>query len=133
MVDESVVLRELGEAGLARVVSAFYRRVPNDDILGPMYAQSLGASSEHMEHAEGRLRDFVIFRFGGSTKYVDERGHPRLRARHMPFVIDERGARRWLALMSDAMDECAVAGEARRVLDAYFEHTAMFMVNRAGA
>jgi hemoglobin len=67
----------IGEEGFTRLVAAFYRRVPQDDILGKMYPE------EDPAGAEQRLRGFLIYRFGGPQHYIEERGHPRLRARHM--------------------------------------------------
>ena len=63
----------IGEDGFRRLVAAFYRRVPGDDILGPMYPES------DMAGAEERLRGFLIQRFGGPDDYSQRRGHPRLR------------------------------------------------------
>ena len=71
----------MGEEGLTRLVAAFYQRVRTDDVLAPLYPP------EDWEGAEKRLRDFLIYRFGGSDRYIQERGHPRLRGRHMPFSI----------------------------------------------
>lgn len=127
---DSDVFKVLGEEGLEKLVAAFYRRVRTDEVLGPMYEQSMRMTGETIEHAEKRLREFLVFRFGGPDRYVQERGHPRLRMRHMPFAIDPDAAKRWIALMGASMDECGIAGEMRTVMDRYFGPTAMFMVNR---
>ena len=81
--DEGSVYAAIGEEGFERLVRAFYAQVPGDDILGPMYP------AHDFEGAEERLRDFLIGRFGGPPRYMERRGHPRLRARHMPFRLDE--------------------------------------------
>ena len=60
----------IGEAGFERLVGAFYAQVPGDDILGPMYPQ------EDLPGAEERLRDFLVFRFGGPPRYAERRGIP---------------------------------------------------------
>ena len=87
------VYGRIGEEGFARLVGAFYAQVPADDILGPMYpAHDLAA-------AEVRLRDFLVGRFGGPPRYIEQRGHPRLRMRHMPFAIDQAARDRWMQLM----------------------------------
>lgn len=122
----------IGEDGFDRLTRAFYRRAMADDLLGPMYAAALKTSGETVEDARIKLRDFLIFRFGGPERYIERRGHPRLRARHMPFAIDARGAERWIAIMGQAMDETALAPEVRTLIEPYFRQTAMFMVNRAG-
>jgi len=73
----------IGAEGFARLVAAFYRQVPQDDLLGPIYPAS------DLPGAEQRLRDFLIGRFGGPQTYIEQRGHPRLRARHSPFAINQ--------------------------------------------
>lgn len=123
---EAVVMEALGEDGFARLVAAFYRRVREDDLIGPMYPP------EDWEGAERRLADFLIFRFGGSERYLQERGHPRLRMRHVPFSIGEAERDRWLKLMGAAMDEMGLSGEARVNLGAFFDQVADFMRNREG-
>lgn len=122
--DELLVYREIGEDGFERLVRAFYARVPADDILGPMYPPA------DMAGAEERLRDFLVGRFGGPMRYVEQRGHPRLRARHAPFVIDQRARDRWMQLMTAALDEVSLPAEADAVLRAFFVATATFMINR---
>jgi len=124
MFDELDVYGEIGEDGFARLVHAFYAQVPGDDVLGRMYP------AEDLEGAEARLRDFLVGRFGGPQRYIEARGHPRLRARHAPFVIDQRARDRWVALMTRALDEAALPAESDRVLRRFFEDTATFMINR---
>lgn len=122
--NEDQVVSVVGEAGIARLTAAFYRQVPEDDILGPMYP------AHDWEGAEQRLRDFLIYRFGGSPRYIEQRGHPRLRARHIPFQID-RGARdRWMALMSRALVEVAFPAEVDQCLRAFFDQMTTFMINQ---
>ncbi len=120
---ERDVLPALGEEGFEAIVAAFYRRVKTDDILGPMYPE------DDWEGSESRLRDFLIFRFGGSQKYIEERGHPRLRMRHMPFKIGVAERDRWLELMSAAMGDAEVSSDVRDVLDPFFAQVADFMRN----
>ena len=122
--DEQTTFQLLGEQGIARLTAAFYRRVKIDDLLGPMYP------ADDWEGSEKRLRDFLLFRIGGVPRYLEERGHPRLRMRHMPFAIGERERDRWLELMGAAMDEIAVPAEARLWLEPFFAQVADFMRNR---
>jgi hemoglobin len=119
-----IILNEIGEAEITRIVAAFYSRVRQDDLIGPLYPKS------DWEGAEKRFRDFMIYRIGGSQRYIEERGHPRLRMRHMPFSIGEAERDRWLELMSAAMDETDVPAESRALLDQFFAQTADFMRNR---
>ncbi len=124
--DETEVYSAVGEEGFTRLVAAFYRQVPGDDILGPMYP------SADLQGAEQRLRQFLMFRFGGSMEYVERRGHPRLRMRHAPFAIGQKARDRWMELMRKAMVEAELPAEAAQVLDAFFDGTATFMMNREG-
>ena len=121
--DEQVYHR-LGEAGFEQLTAAFYARVVTDDRIGPLYPP------DDLLAAQERLRDFLIQRFGGPTRYSEQRGHPRLRMRHLPFSIGPAERDRWLELMRAAMEECEIDAEVSAVLWPYFEHTANFMMNR---
>ena len=124
-VDEYGVYALIGEQGFERLVGAFYKQVPVDDVLGPMYA------GRDLGEAEQRLRDFLIFRFGGPSRYIEQRGHPRLRMRHVAFPIDQRARDRWVQLMSSAFEEAKLPADAERVLRTFFESTASFLINKA--
>ncbi|NJM37344.1 MAG: globin [Akkermansiaceae bacterium] len=106
------------------MVAAFYRRIKTDDLIGPMHPV------EELEAAEERLAEFLLFRLGGSTRYVEMRGHPRLRMRHIPFKIGLAERDRWLELMTGAMEEMAIPLEARAFLDPFFAQVADFMRNQ---
>lgn len=125
-IHELEVFGLVGETGFQRLVSAFYRRVTKDDLLGPMYPK------EDMQGAEDRLRGFLIQRFGGPTNYSEQRGHPRLRMRHAPFPIGQAARDRWIALMNEALDETQFNEEITAILRRYFADTATFMINRPG-
>ena len=120
---EDEVYARIGEEGFTRMVAAFYRQVPADSILGPMYPR------DDMEGAEKRLRDFLIFRFGGPPRYIQERGHPRLRMRHAPFRVNAAARDRWIQLMDNAMEETALPPAVEQVLRPFFKHVATFMIN----
>jgi hemoglobin len=121
---EEQVYASIGEEGFARLIKAFYAQVPGDDILGPMYP------AHDLAGAESRLRDFLVGRFGGPPRYIEQRGHPRLRMRHLPFVIDEAARDRWVLLMTRALEQAALPEEAAGVLREFFEGTATFLRNR---
>ena len=116
----------LGQDGVTRMVAGFYRRVPDDDILGPMYPE------QDFEGAEQRLRDFLAYRFGGPDTYIRERGHPRLRMRHAPFVIDMAARDRWMELMEASLDECAFPAPADEAVRRFLGEMATFLINRRG-
>lgn len=121
--EETDIYSIIGEEGFTRLVAAFYRQVPHDDILGAMYPR------DELQDAEQRLRDFLIYRFGGPEKYIAERGHPRLRARHLPFRIDQAARDRWMHLMGKALVDAALPAGAEQLLRAFFEHMSTFMIN----
>jgi hemoglobin len=121
---EADVFARIGEQGIARVVAAFYRRVPQDDVLGPMYPPG------DLEGAEARLRDFLIYRFGGPVRYLEQRGHPRLRARHAPFPIDRAARDRWMQLMSTAIAEAALPPEVEDAMRVFLDGMSTFLINR---
>ncbi|HXX20728.1 MAG TPA: globin [Candidatus Acidoferrum sp.] len=122
--DEAAVYSLIGEEGFTRLVSAFYRQVPHDDILNAMYPP------EERAAAEQRLRDFLIYRFGGPQRYIEERGHPRLRARHFPFRIDQAARDRWMQLMNNAFAEADLPADAEQLLRSFFEQMSTFMINQ---
>ena len=114
----------LGEDRLRLMVAAFYQRVQRDELIGPMYPPDDWAS------AEQRLADFIVYRLGGPATYLETRGHPRLRGRHMPFAIGEAERDRWLLLMADAMRETHIPTEAATPLLDFFAQVADAMRNR---
>ncbi|HSK20525.1 MAG TPA: globin [Longimicrobiales bacterium] len=122
--NEDGVFAAIGEDGFERLVAAFYRQVPDDDVLGPMYPP------DDLAGAEQRLRDFLIGRFGGPQRYIEQRGHPRLRARHVPFPIDRRASERWLELMDRALEETAFPADVDAILREFFDAVAEMMINR---
>jgi hemoglobin len=121
---EADVFAEIGEQGIARVVAAFYRRVPQDDVLGPMYPPG------DLAGAEARLRDFLIYRFGGPVRYLEQRGHPRLRARHAPFLINQTARDRWMQLMGEAIAEAALPAEVEDAMRMFLDGMSTFLINR---
>ncbi len=123
---EQDVYAAVGAEGFRRLVAAFYRQVPGDDVLGPLYPV------HDLSGAEQRLRDFLIYRFGGPPSYIEQRGHPRLRIRHAPFAIGQTARDRWLLLMNRAIEEAMLPDEVSQLLRAFFESTATFLINRPG-
>jgi len=118
------VYSRIGEEGFARLVGAFYKQVPGDDILGPMYPP------DDLAGAEVRLRDFLIGRCGGPPRYIEQRGHPRLRMRHAPFVINQAARDRWMHLMDRALEEAALPADVTPLLREFLNEVATFMMNR---
>jgi hemoglobin len=123
-VEENEIYSVLGEDGFVRLVGSFYRQVATDNILGPLYPKN------DFPGAEERLRNFLIFRFGGPQHYIEQRGHPRLRMRHAPFPVDQAARDRWMELMENALTEVEMPEESRQILRRYFASTATAMMNR---
>ncbi|KAA3635277.1 MAG: hypothetical protein DWP92_11300, partial [Armatimonadetes bacterium] len=78
-----------------------------------------------------KLGDYLIEWTGGPALYTPERGHPRMRMRHEPFVITETDAATWLACMAKALDRQNVKGEVRSFLDDRIHALAFHLVNAA--
>lgn len=123
---ERPTFTELGGSEMfTKLTAEFYARVATDDLMRPMYPE------DDLGPAERRLRMFLEQYWGGPRTYSEERGHPRLRMRHAPYVIDATGRDRWLAHMAAAMDTVPLSESARAHLWAYFVHAANFMINAA--
>jgi hemoglobin len=113
-----------------RLVDRFYAGVVADPVLMALYPP------EDIEGARARLTGFLVQYWGGPTTYSDERGHPRLRMRHAPFVIGAAEREAWYRNMANAVGEMVEAGELSAADEArmlaYFDQAATHMVNAAG-
>ncbi|WP_420810948.1 globin [Desertimonas flava] len=122
-----------GGAFFERLVEIFYDGVAADEVLAPLYPEY-----PDYRGARHRLALFLQQYWGGPTTYSDERGHPRLRMRHMPFVIGERERDHWLTHMTRAVDEAvaelavddAERGQLAAALHGYFGPSADHMRNQ---
>lgn len=111
-----------GEDMIKRLVEAFYNRVANDPNLSPIFPDDLTETAR-------KQTQFLTQFLGGPPLYTDEHGHPRLRARHMPFEITPKRASAWLACMTEAMDEVGLDGSLREQFYSRLVMTAHHMVN----
>jgi hemoglobin len=123
--EELPVFDIVGRERLEAMVAAFYRRVPDDPILGPMYPE------DDLDGAEERLRDFLVYRLWGPPDYLHKRGHPRLRMRHAPFAVDRAARDRWVDLMAAAMQEVGLPQDIQIYLEQFLGDIASFLINRA--
>ncbi|MEV0347128.1 globin [Nonomuraea sp. NPDC050680] len=112
-----------GEETFRRLVHRFYEGIAQDPLLLPLYPE------EDLTGAEDRLRGFLIQYWGGPTTYSQERGHPRLRMRHNPFVIGEAERDAWLRHMHDAVESLELPQEQQTKLWDYLVYAAHSMVN----
>ncbi len=110
-----------------RLVDRFYEGVATDDVLLPLYPEQSDLSG-----AKERLTLFLQQYWGGPTTYSDERGHPRLRQRHFPFVIGERERDRWMVHMMAAVDELSPNETVRQQLTEYMTMASTAMINSPG-
>lgn len=110
------------------IVSRFYAQVAEDEILRQIYPE------DDLAGAEERLRMFLEQYWGGPRTYSDQRGHPRLRMRHVPFRITPIERDAWLRCMHIAVgsiDSETLDDEHRRQLLDYLEMAAHSLVNAA--
>lgn len=110
------------DAPFYALVDAFYDGVEHDTALRSLYPADLTTAKEH-------LALFLIQRFGGHGGYGKKRGHPRLRMRHVPFVIGARERDAWLLHMRAAVQSVPVLVPWIDVLEQYFADAAEFLVN----
>ena len=120
----TVYQRAGGTAFFEALVARFYAGVASDPILRPIYPEP------DLTGAERRLRLFLIQYWGGPTTYDDERGHPRLRMRHVPFAIGPVERDRWLVHMRAAVAALEPAPDIAAELERYFAMAAESMRNR---
>lgn len=115
---------EIGGAETVRaIVEAFYPRVQAHPLLKPIFP-------ENIEPVMEKQRLFLTQFLGGPTLYSDRYGHPRLRARHLPFSITPARAEAWLACMHEALEEVGISEPIRSSIWSRLVIAAHHMVNR---
>ena len=119
----STVYDEVGEEGFRELIDDFYAGVAAEPVLRPLYPPDLEPSKEH-------LRLFLVQYWGGPATYSEQRGHPRLRLRHMPFAIGRRERDAWFRLMSEAVHRRNLRPAVEDALLEYFESASLGLMNR---
>jgi hemoglobin len=114
------------EEGLERLVERFYAAMDR-----PEHATIRALHPADLATSRRNLWMFLVGRFGGPPLYEREKGHPRLRARHLPFPIGAEEARQWMACMDLALAECVAHEELRKELRDFFAAVAEQMRNTA--
>ena len=112
-----------GAPTFRELVDRFYAGVAEDPILRPMYPEDL---SGPITHTAGFLAQYWG---GGTAMYSDDRGHPRLRMRHAPFVIGQAERDAWLGHMVDAVRSGGLEPELEQRMIDYFEMASTHMIN----
>jgi hemoglobin len=112
-----------GKEFFVKLTAKFYEGVAADPILKPMYPEEdLGPAAE-------RLQLFLEQYWGGPTTYQQQRGHPRLRMRHMPFKINPAARQAWLTHMKAALDAQDIPDLYRAQIWGYLDRAATAMLN----
>lgn len=111
-----------GRSVVEAIVDDFYARVAADPVQRAIYPESLDPGIR-------KLKLFLVQWLGGPSLYSDLYGHPRLRRRHFPFVIDELAAGRWLRYMREAMTAQGVPAEEQAAIFKGLAPLAHHMVN----
>ncbi|KLO62945.1 globin [Dermacoccus sp. PE3] len=115
-----------GHATFHRLVEVFYDGVASDEKLRALYPE------EDLEPAKHRFEMFLEQYWGGPTTYSEERGHPRLRMRHMPFAVTPEQRDRWLTHIMAACDAVDLEPELDALLRDYLVRAAYSLVNTPG-
>ena len=125
MIDQQTLFERAGGMPFFEaLVGRFYAGVATDPILRPIYPEA------DLAPAQRWLTLFLAQYWGGPRTYDEERGHPRLRMRHVPFAIDAVARDRWLLHMRAAIAEQAPPADVAEALERYIAAAAEAMRNR---
>lgn len=113
---------KIGEETLHQMIDAFYKRVGAHPDLAPIFPDDLSETVR-------KQKQFQTQFLGGPPLYTEEHGHPRMRARHLPFPVTPHRAKAWLQCMSEAMDEVGFTGPEREEYFSRLVITAHHMIN----
>jgi hemoglobin len=111
-----------GMAFFETLTKRFYDAVAEDELLRPLYPEDLEGPRHH-------LCLFLAQFWGGPRLYEDERGHPRLRARHLPFKIGREERDRWLEHMTAAVKQAHLGPLEEAQVLGYFAAASTHMIN----
>ncbi len=128
MTDATPLYDRLGDATLRALVDRFYDlmdTLPEVQGIRAMHPPDLGASRD-------KLYWFLVGWTGGPPAYVSRFGHPRLRARHLPFPIGPAESAMWLLCMAGALEETVADPDDRAALLGAFRRIAHHMENHGG-
>lgn len=112
-----------GHKTFETIVEVFYSHVAEDEDFREMYPEA------DLEPAKQRLLTFLEQYWGGPRTYQEQRGHPRLRMRHMPFAVDAQARDKWLKFMRAGVDAAELSPLHEQILWDYLERAAHSMVN----
>lgn len=112
----------IGEDQIKQLTSNFYEEVATNSALRRLYPKDLSG-------AEERLYLFLLQVFGGPQTYSEQRGHPRLRMRHLEWRIDSEMRNHWLNAMFSALDKLKLDPNVKELMMEYFIKVANHMIN----
>ncbi|PYI65785.1 globin [Arthrobacter livingstonensis] len=112
-----------GHETFKKIIHVFYQGIAADPLLRAMYHE------EDLGPAEHRMLMFMEQYWGGPRTYLEERGHPRLRMRHVPFAVTPEARDRWLAAMRKGVDSAELSPLHEATLWDYLERAAASLVN----
>ena len=116
-----------GHPTFEKLVHEFYLGVAGDPLLRAMYPEA------DLGPAEDRLRMFFEQYWGGPSTYSEQRGHPRLRMRHVTFEVTPTQRDRWLRHMFAAVDQLELPPVNDLILRDYLDRAARSLVNAEDA
>ena len=112
-----------GDEFFVELVERFYQLVEADFSLRPLYPEDLEPGKAH-------LAAFLAQYWGGPRRYSRQRGHPRLRLRHMPFPIGQKERDAWVTNMVSALDSMEISVDEAMLMEDHFKSTATHLINR---
>lgn len=120
--EHTLYTRMGGEQTLKKLVHSFYTKVGKHPEIAPLFPDDLTLTAE-------KQFKFLSQFFGGPPLYIQEYGHPMLRARHLPFAITPERARAWLSCMHETLDELELEADVKQEMLSRFTTTAYHMIN----
>lgn len=112
-----------GQSSVDKIVHSLYKQVAKHEALIPIFPTDLTETIH-------KQRLFLTQFFGGPSLYLEERGHPMLKRRHMPFEITFERRNAWLECMDKALDEAEIEEPYRSAIFDRLSLTATHMVNK---
>jgi hemoglobin len=123
MAADTLFERVGGQPWFDALVERFYEGVEPDPVLRPLYPDDLEPGKHHLALFLGQY-------FGGPQTYSDLRGHPRLRARHLPFRVGQAERDAWVGHMTKAVAAGGLSEDDEAAVLAYFSDAATFLINQ---
>jgi hemoglobin len=121
--EDTLYERAGGQGWFDDLVERFYEGVEADPVLRPIYPEDLGPGKRHLALFLGQY-------WGGPGTYSEQRGHPRLRARHLPFTIDTPERDAWVRHMTEAIRSGGLDLDDEAAFLDYVDVAATHMINQ---